>query len=57
MSPDIELLEAVLANTRQQLSQVMAVNAELSALLQHAQERLTALETDTDSGDTKEVKP
>jgi hypothetical protein len=36
--------EYILASTRQQLAQAMAVNAELSALLQIAQDKVSELE-------------
>ena len=57
MSDQTALLEAVLANTRQQLAQAMATNAELAAVLQQTQEKLTSMESTSDSGDTKEVSP
>jgi hypothetical protein len=57
MSDQTALLEAVLANTRQQLASAMATNAELAAVLQQTQEKLTSMESTDSSGDTKEVSP
>jgi hypothetical protein len=57
MSDQAALLEAVLANTRQQLASAMATNAELAAVLQQTQEKLTSMESTDSSGDTKEVSP
>ena len=57
MSDQVALLEKVLANTRQQLSNVMAANAELAAMLEVAQERLAAVETDAPIGDTEGATP
>jgi hypothetical protein len=54
---DTALLEAVLANTRQQLANAMAANAELTALLQQVQEKFASLESEPENGDTKQVGP
>jgi hypothetical protein len=49
-----DLMESVLGHTRQQLAQAMAANAELSALLAQAQEKIESLEKPPVSGDNED---
>lgn len=57
MSDQAKVDEYILASTRQQLAQVMAVNAELSALLLVAQDKIAELEVPVKGESQKVDKP
>jgi hypothetical protein len=52
-----QLDEYILASTRQQLAQAMAANAELSALLQAAQDTISASDEPVNGESQKVDKP